>query len=98
MPELVVDIEEGLFEDTQEKPSGSQPKKDRLAMGRVRQNLGFRRCPKKFPRLSDTGGRTRGQMFERNSNTDRVTIFGQFQRKDGEKKCKQKGKRNPTLN
>eukprot|EP00972_Heterocapsa_arctica_P017733 2621211-Heterocapsa_arctica.AAC.1 len=37
-------------------------------------------------------------MFERTSNTDRGMRCGQFKRKDGEKKCKQKGKRNPTLN
>eukprot|EP00972_Heterocapsa_arctica_P032701 4817221-Heterocapsa_arctica.AAC.1 len=37
-------------------------------------------------------------MCERNSNTYRGTIFGRFQRQDGEHKCKPKGKRNLTLN
>eukprot|EP00972_Heterocapsa_arctica_P032249 4753270-Heterocapsa_arctica.AAC.1 len=73
-----------MFEETQENKSGSQSKKDVLAMGQVRRNLELRRCPNRFPRLSDTCGRTRGQMCERNSNTDRGTIFGRFQRQDGE--------------
>eukprot|EP00972_Heterocapsa_arctica_P024722 3646220-Heterocapsa_arctica.AAC.1 len=37
-------------------------------------------------------------MHERNSNTDRGTRFGLFQRTNGEKKYKQKGKRSHTLN
>eukprot|EP00972_Heterocapsa_arctica_P077353 11408660-Heterocapsa_arctica.AAC.1 len=66
-------------------------------MGRVRRNLGFRKCSKRISRLSNTGGRARGQMFENNPDTDRCTRLGRFQRKDGQKKSKQNGKRSNTL-
>eukprot|EP00972_Heterocapsa_arctica_P099339 14660365-Heterocapsa_arctica.AAC.1 len=90
MPELVVEIEEGL-ETHRRSTRAHNPRRKYWRWNKYDKIWGFRRCPKRIPRQSSTSAR--GQMLERNPDTDRCTRFERTQREDGQKKSKQNGKR-----